>query len=141
MNRSNGEFIHSGKILKSFVFRCSTPSNLRGYVIRNLPKASFGNCNSYYHVSKLFVALAMLLVILGTMLITWYIWSSRKKEPGVGHTVFFIKPLSTQPYAYRNLAMNQEETEQVAPNKYVDYDEDDAPYPPFDNSNTKGHLV
>lgn len=128
---------------KELSFRCYTPANLRGSVIKNVPKSSFGDCKIIiaYQTPKIFIAMTMILLISGTVLIAWYIWSSRKHEGGISN-IFKTNPLSKQPYAYRNLAMNQEDTEHVIPNRHVDEEEDDAPYPAFDKDNsTKASLV
>jgi Leucine-rich repeat (LRR) protein len=125
--------------------KCSTPSNLRNVFIKNVTKSGFGdNCvrRGPYRTPKIFIAMTIMLVMSGVVLISWYIFSSRKQEGGISQ-IFRTNPSVKQPYAYRNLAMHQEDSEQIVQSKVLDQEEeDDAPYPPFDKDHSnKASLV
>jgi Leucine-rich repeat (LRR) protein len=128
--------------------KCASPSVLKLSPIKNVTKISFGtNCvkRASYRAPKVFIAMTIMLVISGGVLICWYVWSNRKQEGGIGQ-IFKTNPLVKQPYAYRNLAMHQEDSEQIVPVHGVQpgdqEDEDDAPYPPFDKNHiNKASLV
>jgi len=123
--------------------KCFSPPELASYEIRNVTKNQFDcKTRTSYRTPRIFIAMTIMLVISGGVLITWYIWSSRKTEGGMS-LIFKTNPLVKQPYAYRNLAMHQEDGEQIVQNKALDPDEeDDAPYPPFDKEhNNKAALV
>jgi len=126
--------------------KCYYPESLNGTLLSALNKTAFSACRrpSNYRTPKIFIAMTIMLLLSGIVLISWYIWTSRKPEGvrSIGQ-MFKTNPLVKQPYAYRNLAMHQEDGEQVIGNKSVEPDEeDDAPYPPFDkDQGNKASLV
>lgn len=100
-----------------------------------MTKTTFPNCRNrlVFATPKIFIAMTFMLLLSATVLITWYIWTSRKDKGG------FFRTTSKPAYAYKNLAMNQEEVEQQQNNRHNEQhneDDDDAPYPPFESNKT-----
>jgi len=128
---------------------CYYPQSLKDQPITKLDQSMFVRCarKMSYATPKLFIAMTIILLIAGTVLISWYVWSSRRGDGRLSNPFRSSanNGVPKPPYAYKNLAMNPDETEQVVTvhngHRPDQEDEDDAPYPAFDQKNAKAGLV